>query len=160
MIDPLADAITLMLRQMDDEGVTTFLADGRQWPSGLRQYHQHFRIVAGGKMGCEVAWAARLAELMCSRGIVTQANYPYPGYALQSGKRKQFVDLRIALKSNELLWLEIKGSWPVCFKNDGTGGQSPYIFSRYKSYLLDDTAQDIEKLAALRVPDAHRIGWV
>jgi hypothetical protein len=71
-------------------------------------------------------------------------------------KTRQLVDLRIQLPDDSYFWLEIKGSWPVCFS--GTPPGVPYVWSRYRSYLLEDTFDDLQKLSALRPPDAHHLG--
>ena len=145
------------LRQMDEEAVTQYEEGGRMWTAGLRQYHRHFQPLRGSKVRCEVAWAKRLIELFSGQGIsVDEA--PYPAYAVPTAKKRQWTDLRIRLSHDEYFWLEVKGSWPVCFDADADGQVTPYVFGRYRSFLLDDTRADFGKLSALKPPEAHHIG--
>ena len=147
---------------MDAEATSTFVEAGRSWPTGLRQYHHHWRRINGGKRRCEEAWSQRIGQLLVEGGLVAQAEgrqrNGYPPYALPPGKRWQKCDLRVSLASTLDLWLEVKGAWPVVFDAGTGGGMLPRVWSRHQSYFLDETIEDLRKLGRLRLPDASTIG--
>jgi hypothetical protein len=154
----LFHSLSALLKEMDREAITKYSENGHSWPSGLRQYHGHYRQIYGGKDGCEVAWARRLAMLLPEHGLDALPSFKYPPSSLLPGSARQWVDLRITLPDERYLWLEIKGSWPVCFKTGESGQASPYTFGRFSSYLLDETIKDFYKLSRLQPPDAHELG--
>lgn len=153
--------LMVALRFMDQEATTRYADQACEWPSGLRQYHQHYRSVYGGRDGCEVSWAHRLAQLLGTQGAVVhsrRAMCTYPLYALLPGKKSQHVDLKIQVGRDEWLWLEIKGSWPVCFRMDSLGKKEQYVWSRFESYLLEDALEDFHRLERLHSCDAASVG--
>jgi hypothetical protein len=155
----LATALAQSLRAMDAEATTKYPDSevaGATWTAGLRQYHQHYNAVHGSGYGCEPSWSQRLCELLNAAGVRAEAEVQFPKYALPPGKKKQSCDLRVHT-SDGPLWIEIKGSWPVCFRALPGGGVEDYLWSTYRKHL-GTTAEDFLKLDRLHRPDAARLG--
>lgn len=140
------------LRQMELEALPNEIGE----PTGLCWYGGHARPDQK-RPQTETNWSRRLCDLLNERGVQTEREVRYPGTRWRC-------DLRIFLRDNLQLWLEIKGAWKSYWLQKG----GDYF---YRSYLfhpllpeLDEkshsAAQDIDKLRTLSPNDADFIGFL
>jgi len=145
------------LIEMDGEADTQYSYKGHFFTAGLRQYQEHYKTIESKNIGCEPAWSQRLAKLLTDSGWLTFSEKSYPNYALSGDKKRQYCDLVVMIDNDKPFWIEIKGSWPVCFEVEDLGVR-PYIFNKYTSYLTQNTALDFNKIKQLKLPSAAHVG--
>ncbi len=147
-----ANTLLAALRQMDAEANTTF----KNSPTGLNFYGGYFRPTLK-RPPTETSWTRRLKEILTTVGYPTKAEVHYPG-----SKRK--CDNVVTMPDGSLLWLENKGAWKQYWIDYGnTGIYRSYLFHPLKPGLMKKThtvPHDLQKLATLKKPDAHRVGYL
>jgi hypothetical protein len=148
----LYNAICRHLKTMDLEATTRFpYRDGHEWPSGLRQYHEHYRTIAGGGRACEPSWSQRLAQLLQSRFPGTRAEVPCP-------RTGGFCDLVVPMPGSGQVRIEIKGAWPIEFAMGSDNRPYPKPNRSFKKHLHASTREDFDKLLSLHTCDAAAVG--
>ena len=141
-----------LLRQLDAESTTVI--NGVE--TGLAAYNWH-----RGTHSEELAWAARLRELLDAEGYRTHGECPYPGQELKKGKKK-CCDIVIEMPDDSRVWLEIKAAWKKYFSSrDGLQtnerNYGPYLFGGSKSH---SAAGDLKKLEVVSNRDASHVAFL
>lgn len=132
LLSPLAAVIFPSLKEMDAEA----------HPHGLYDYGR-FVCSEGRKPSAENCWSSELASRLRQRPWTCDSQGQYPG-------SKQSCDL-IVTGSNGRIWVEVKGGWKDYWADKGNPG-------KFRSWLYDSTATDIDKLAALDQNHAAYVG--
>jgi len=154
--DPLGPLGTILfkrmgegLQAMDQEATTRFQADGHEWPSGLRQYHEHHRALTGSRRTCEPSWSQRLAELL-------QANFPGTVAEVRYPASSQSCDLTVWAPEFGWVYVEVKGAWAVNFwmAPDGPRAKPNPSYNPHLHRAFDD----FDKVRSLQKGAAAAVG--